>query len=182
MLLARARPGPTLSAAMLRGVFAREDAWLVTGDLFERDNDGDYWLISGVSALIRTHDALVPPLPIRDALESLPAVDLAVPYGIPSKEPGEQIVVAALTVRDGREIEPSDINAALALLDPADRPAVVHVVDEIPTTTWHRPITGPLRKAGLPDGGSKHVWYRDPGKDTYRPLTATARKKLVGEG
>ena len=35
MLLARARTGEQTSTIPLRGVFAREDAWLVTGDLFD---------------------------------------------------------------------------------------------------------------------------------------------------
>ena len=43
MLLARVRPGEPLSVVPLRGVFAPGDAWLVTGDLFRRDADGDYW-------------------------------------------------------------------------------------------------------------------------------------------
>jgi putative long chain acyl-CoA synthase len=182
MLLARSRPGPTLSTAMVRGVFAREDAWLVTGDLFERDSDGDYWLVSNVNALIRTAEALVPPLPIRDALEDLPAVDLAVAYGVPGKTPGTEIAVAAVTLREGRELVPADIAEVLSVLDAADRPLVVHVVDEIPLTTWHRPITGPLRKAGVPPAESKRAWYLDRAKDAYRPLTAAARKRLAGEG
>jgi putative long chain acyl-CoA synthase len=182
MLLARARPGPTLSTSLLRGVFAREDAWLVTGDLFERDADGDYWLVSSVRELIHTANALVPPRPISDALGDLPAVDLAVAYGVPGKAEGTEIAVAAVTLREGRELEPADVNEALAGLDPADRSAVVHVVDEIPVTTWHRPITGALRAAGIPPVGSAQAWFRDPAKDAYRPLTAAARKRLVGEG
>src|SRR6476660_9522124 len=27
----------------LRGVFARDDAWVATGDLFRVDKDGDFW-------------------------------------------------------------------------------------------------------------------------------------------
>lgn len=42
MLLARLRRGEPTSMTPLRGVFAREDAWLATGDLFRRDADGDY--------------------------------------------------------------------------------------------------------------------------------------------
>ena len=43
MLLARARRRDAIATTPLRGVFARDDAWLSTGDLFRRDADGDYW-------------------------------------------------------------------------------------------------------------------------------------------
>jgi putative long chain acyl-CoA synthase len=56
----------------------------------------------------------------------------------------------------------------------------VHVVDEIPVTTWFRPLTGPLREAGIPEpGDGRVVWYRSTG-DRYRPLTEAAHKRLVG--
>src|SRR5205085_4671441 len=41
LLLVRVDPGEPLSVVPLRGVFASEDAWLATGDLFRRDADGD---------------------------------------------------------------------------------------------------------------------------------------------
>ncbi len=48
MLLARTRARETTATMALRGVFARDDAWLATGDLFRRDADGDYWRMDGV--------------------------------------------------------------------------------------------------------------------------------------
>jgi putative long chain acyl-CoA synthase len=57
---------------------------------------------------------------------------------------------------------------------------VVHVVDEIPVTTWFRPITGPLRAAGLPRPRTGRAWYLDRGTSRYRPLTDAARRRLAG--
>ena len=51
-------------------------------------------------------------------------------------------------------------------LDADQRPAIVQVVDEIPVTTWFRPITGPLRDAGLPepaDKAERGTWTRRVG-------------------
>ncbi len=45
-------------------------------------------------------------------------------------------------------------------------------------TTWYRPLTGPLREAGIPEPG-EGVWYLDRGGKTYRPLTDAARRRLV---
>jgi putative long chain acyl-CoA synthase len=179
MLLARVSPGETTTVTPLRGVFSRDDAWLVTGDLFSRDADGDYWRVDGVTEVIHTAEGPVFTGPIRDALSDLPAVDLAVAYGVVPTGSEREIAVAAVTSRTGYELEGADVAAALASLDPDARPAIVHVVDEIPVTTWYRPLTGPLRKAGLPEPGSGvQAWYRD--HERYRPLTNAAHRRLAG--
>jgi putative long chain acyl-CoA synthase len=181
MLLARVRRSELLSVVPLRGVFAAGDAWLVTGDLFRRDADGDYWRVDAVSELIRTASGYVFSTPIRDALGELPAVDLAVAYGVGLEGTEHQLAVAAVTLRDGHDLTPRDLAAAVAGLERDQRPAVVHVVDRIPVTTWYRPITGPLRKAGVPEPGAR-AWYLDASGEKYRPLTAAARRRMLGGG
>jgi putative long chain acyl-CoA synthase len=54
---------------------------------------------------------------------------------------------------------------------------VVRVVDQIPLTTWYRPISKPLREEGIPEGATG--WYRDASGETYRPLSVAARRRLV---
>jgi putative long chain acyl-CoA synthase len=44
MLLSRVEPGMSPAARPQRGLFASGDAWVETGDLFYRDDDGDFWL------------------------------------------------------------------------------------------------------------------------------------------
>jgi len=175
MLLARERRVALATTDVpLRGVFERDDAWRATGDLFQRDLDGDYLLVDDVRALIATADGLVAPQPIAEALGDLDAVDLAVAYGVPAGD--AEIVVAAVTRRTRTTLVASDLAAALGELQPAQRPRVVHVVSEIPLTTWHRPLASPLRDRGLPRA-SRRAWHRDG--DTYLPLTAEARKQLL---
>ena len=98
MLLARSRETTGTSMIALRGVFARGDAWLATGDLFRRDADGDYFRLDNVREIIRTPAGPVFTAPIRDALGDLPAVDIAVAYGITDAK-GREVPVAAVTVR-----------------------------------------------------------------------------------
>jgi putative long chain acyl-CoA synthase len=186
MLLARVEQGVTITGSPLRGVFRRDDAWLSTGDLFRRDADGDHWLVDHVPALVRTAHGLVPGHPIQDALGDLPAVDLVVTYGVPVHEEGLSVVVAAVTLRDGHDLVPGDLDAALATLEPHHRPAVVHVIDEMPVTTWYRPTAAPLREDGVPrpaaQGEPKRAWAPDPAKDgRYRPLTQALRRRITGE-
>jgi acyl-CoA synthetase (AMP-forming)/AMP-acid ligase II len=54
MLLARVSPNDPLSVTPLRSLFARDDAWAATGDLFRRDAGGDYWRVGGIGDVIRT--------------------------------------------------------------------------------------------------------------------------------
>jgi putative long chain acyl-CoA synthase len=120
---------------------------------------------------------MVPSLPIRDALGEIPAVDLAVSYGIPAGDGGIEIAAAAVTLRENGELDAGDLQSCLGALG-SGRPSLVRVVDEIPVTTWYRPLTGPLRAEGVPPA-DRRTWYLDPLKDAYRPLTEAARGKLV---
>jgi len=177
MLLARERPGTSPAAGgQLRGVFAPDDAWRQTGDLFRQDEDGDFWLVGDARALIRTAGAAVAPLPISEALGELDAVDLAVAYGVRPRGAAVEIAVAAVTLRRRAQLDGREIARALCVLAPDERPQIVHVVRDIPVTTWHRPLAAPLRARGLPRPSAR-AWVRDG--DAYRPLTAADRAAAV---
>ena len=160
MLLTRRRGVVSTSESPLRGLFEPDDAWVATGDLFRADDDGDLWLVDHVTALIRTEHGSVASFPILDALGDLDAIDLAAVYGVPSRRPG------GLARGCGRDpaprfasSTPSDLSGALAVLAESERPDLVHVVDEIPVTTWYRPNAAALRAAGAP-GPGEGVWRR----------------------
>jgi putative long chain acyl-CoA synthase len=179
MLLARVRPTDQTSSTQLRGIFSRDDAWLMTGDLFRKDADGDYWRVDSLGDVITTAAGPVFTAPIRDALGDLAAVDLAVAYGVTDNGGDDQVAIAAVTLWPGEELNAQQIAHTLEMLPPAERPAIVHVVDEIPVTTWFRPLTGPLREAGIPTPDTGHAaWYRDGSR--YRALTEAAHKRLAG--
>jgi putative long chain acyl-CoA synthase len=179
MLMARVRPDEQLSMIPLRGVFESGDAWLLTGDLFRRDADGDYWRVNNLAEMIDATSGPVFPGPICDALGDLPAVDLVVAYGVQARE--REVAVAAVTLRRGHELHPRDIAAALSALERDQRPQVVRVVAQIPVTTWYRPLTGSLREEGIPEPGpGVQAWYLDRGGEQYRSLTSAARRRLAG--
>jgi putative long chain acyl-CoA synthase len=182
MLLVRVGPNDPLSVVPLRGVFSPQDAWVATGDLFRRDADGDFWRVDAVAEVIRTEGGAVFTSPIRDALGDLPAVDLVVAYGASPRDSGAELAVAAVTLRPGRELGARDLARALSALESGQRPTVVDVVDAIPLTTWYRPITGPLRQAGIPrPRHDRPAWYLDASGRSYRPLTLAAYRRLTGK-
>jgi putative long chain acyl-CoA synthase len=175
MLLARVRPNEPLSTVPLRGVFGRDDAWLQTGDLFRRDSDGDYWRVDNVADVVHAVDGPVFTGPIRGALGDLRAVDLAIAYGVRPAGSHHELAVSAVTLRKGHKLRAKDIDGALHDLPVDQRPAIVHVVERIPVTTWFRPITGPLRAAGLPSPDqSGAVWSLDRERGSYRLLKRPA--------
>ncbi len=176
MLLSRVRPAALGDASRpVRGVFEPDDAWSITGDLFTRDADGDFWLLGRDAELIRTAEGIVPPGPIRDALGDLPYIDAVAVYGIPVGD--AEIVAAAVRLRDGADLKPVDLSEALLRVDPGLRPALVRVVDEIPVTAGRRLQTGPLRDEGVPEAGDG-AYARDRGGG-YRPLSRYARRRLL---
>jgi putative long chain acyl-CoA synthase len=179
MLLARTQPGLRSNRDdALRSVFRRDDAWIPTGDLARQDDDGDFWLVDRLDALVRTEDALVAPSACRDALTVVDAVDLSVAYGLPVAGRDHEILVAALTARPGAEIKPAAVTRALARLAPEERPDIVHVADEIPVTSWYRPDVRALREQGVPPPGGDHLVLSRSG-EKYRPLTQAAYRRLA---
>jgi len=178
LLLSNPRGSVDASARKLRGVFAAGDTWVATDDLFWRDAEGDFWLADNRHSVINAVQGPVYTQPIRDALADLTTVDLAVAYGVPAGENGERLVVAAVTAWRHGKVTAGDVTRALAALPKERRPDIVHVVDEIPVTTWYRPNPAKLAEAGVPPAGEQ-AWYYDVNEDSYLPLTETARQRLA---
>jgi putative long chain acyl-CoA synthase len=163
MLLARSSSAPD----PMRGVFKPGDSWVATGDLFRRDEDGDFWMVGRTAELIRTPQGPVPTGPIRDRLADVQAVDLAVVYGIPVGR--FELLTAAVTLR-------APVAAAEFTLAFSDGgPALIRVVEEIPASDLSQLRTAELREAGIPEDGT--AFYRDE-NGAYRPLTDNGRKRL----
>src|SRR5439155_18571623 len=92
------------------------------------------------------------PSRVANALGSIPAVDLAVAYGV--RDGAHDVVVAAVTALPGCELTQDDLESAVRALRPEERPQYVREVDDIPVTTWSRPRLQPLRDAGIPGPGA----------------------------
>ncbi|TDB91052.1 AMP-binding protein [Actinomadura sp. 7K534] len=177
MLLARSRPpAGGAETRCVRGVFHPDDAWTITGDLFRRDADGDFWMAGRETELIRTAERIVPPGPIRDALGDLPYIDTVAVYGLPVGE--TEIVAAAVSLRDVGELRPLDLSEAMLRVEPELRPAIVRVVDEVPLTAGGRLRTASLRDEGVPPAGDGRTYHRTRA-GAYRPLTDAARRRLL---
>lgn len=137
VLISRPRLGVDASVRQLRGLLRPGDTWVSTNDAFERDRDGDFWLIGSASSVVRTAHGPVYPIQVADALGDLPEVDLAVVYGVPSSQ--GPIAVAPVSLWDSEPVVGADIGGALASVPADAQPDIVHVVTDIPVTNWYRP-------------------------------------------
>lgn len=169
MLLAKTDPAVTTGRmSPLRGVFRHGDAWVPTGDLFRKDDDGDHWLLGSTSTVVRTPRGVVLPVPIEDRLGRYDAVDLATVYGVATDD--GPVAVAAVMLRAGMEL---DADAVTDLFDGSSedgRPDAVRVVDDIPRSAWFRPINTGLRAEGLPRHRKAAPVFRWVDEDQrYRP-------------
>ena len=167
LLLARAQADGATGSRLLRGVFERGDCWVSSECLFSRDADGDHWLVDSLATLIRTAEADVPSLLVTQALGELGQVDLAVTFGVPAGE--AEVVVAAVTLLEGAELRSGDLDAALGTLAPERRPEAVRVVEEIPTSSWFRPLTGALREDGIPKAAPGRPVFSLGAEGSYEP-------------
>jgi len=177
VLLAEPRGPIDPTASVKRGVFAPADTWISTEYLFRRDADGDFWLVGRRGGTVHTARGTVFCEPITDALGLIPAVDLAVTYGVPMD--GHQVAVAAVTLRPGATITAADLTEAVAAMPFGLGPDIVHVVPEMTLSATYRPTVSALRAAGIPKA-SRHAWFFDADAHQFRRLTGPVRAELSG--
>lgn len=180
MLLARTDRGVP-DVRPLRNVFARGDAWLVTGSLFRRDDDGDLWLVDQVADLLRTRDGLLPSLPIEEAVWELPAVSAAAAHGLRLEGLACDVPAVSVVLRDGAALDPGALGRVVAArLAAPSRPVLVRVATELPMTPGYRVQKAPLRAAGIPaaDLEAGRVFGWDAAVGCYAALDADAFARL----
>ncbi len=178
VLLARPRGPVDPTASVKRGVFAPADTWVSSEYLFRRDEDGDYWLVDNRSSVIHTSRGPVFAMPISDAVGHIGAVDVAVTYPVEGR--GRQLAITALALCPGGSITTAELSEALTDLPVGNPPDLVHVVPDIELSASYRPLTGPLRAAGVPRPSRRNSWYFDPDTNGYRRLTVAVRAEITG--
>jgi putative long chain acyl-CoA synthase len=169
LLLARVKPTDPTVDGPLRGVFEPNDSWQSTGDLFLRDEHGDFWLAGAAAEVVDTADGPAIPAGARFALGTIPCVDLVVGYGVRNGD--ADLLVAAVSLRPGTELSTGDIEKAMDKLPAVQRPSYVQVVSSIPVTTWHRPLWRTIQAKGVPTPGrGRRVWRRTEDRAHYELL------------
>ena len=133
--------GRTVSSKLLvRG-------WLRTGDLGQRDLEGDLWITGRVSERIITGGVNVSPAEVESVLLGHAAVREVAVFGAPDREWGERVVALVVPEDPARPPDlPTLLEYARPRLAPAKRPREIRIAAAVPRTA-----TGKLDRTRLPE-------------------------------
>ena len=170
LLMASERSGLPAEGAV-RNVFAKGDTW-VPGTAC---SDGTPTATTGskgtVDEIVDTEAGSVLAPPVAAVFEELDQVRSAVAYSLPGKH-GTDVLVVALELR--ADLSPATLTTVARRLP--EPPAVIHVLEQMPTSSVGRPLGNAVREAGI--DLSLPAWRYVRGE--YRGLTRSALSKLVG--
>ena len=170
MLVAKlARAGADLAhidpRRLLRGAFAQDDTWFVTGDFMRVDTVGDYWWVDRQGQMVNTRLGAVASTRIEDALYECPSVALCIAGGRPDPDDASvEIPVAAIELHPDEPLDVEALSVATRQLPEYARPRRIRVLDHLPMTDGFRPI-----KRGLQDldVGTGPVYHWDTRAQRY---------------
>jgi len=150
---------------------ATRNGWYWSGDLGYLDEDRYLYFAGRTAEWIRVDGENFPAGPIADAVSAHPDVVLAVAYGVPDVEAGDQVMVA-LVLREGAIFDPAAMAHWFdheAGIGPKWRPQWLRVTDELPTTGTNKVVTRTLarQKFRLDEVGDDQLWRRPRGASAY---------------
>ena len=122
---------------------AVRDGWLLTGDVAERDDEGNYRIRGRVKDMVVSGGENVYPAEIEAVLHDHPAVADAAVVGVPDERWGE--VCAAFVVLAGPVSEDELREHCLRHLARFKVPKSFHVVDELPRNSMGKIVKSELR-------------------------------------
>ena len=151
---------------------ATRGGWYRSGDLGYLDDDRYLYFAGRTAEWIRVDGENFPAGPIADALSEHPDIVVAVAYGVPDSQAGDQVMVA-LVLRDGVEF------ASVGFVDWLERssgigpkwwPRYVRVARELPGTGTNKVVTRRLQheKFRVDRMNNDAVWVRGRGDTAYR--------------
>ena len=120
------------------------EPWVTTGDVVQRDDDGDYWFVDALSGFV----AGVSTRGIEDVFYEQLDVDVAAAYGV---EGSDDVWVAY--------VGSASIERAAGAVRDRDQPRVVLRLDEIPLTDGFRAKKSALPRS-LQDARIRESWKR----------------------
>jgi fatty-acyl-CoA synthase len=180
----------TAGAGPFEGYYANPEAtarttrfgWYWSGDLGYKDADGYLYFAGRTADWIRVDGENFPAGPIEETLRHAPGVVVAVAYGVPDADAGDQ-VMAGLVLSPGARFDPVAFASWLdeqADVGPKWRPRYLRILRDPPTTGTNKIVTRELARQKLRRDlvGDDDLWVRDRGAAAYRPFTADDERAL----
>ncbi|MGW0705135.1 AMP-binding protein [Streptomyces sp. NPDC002643] len=155
----------------------RRSGWYWTGDLFYRDLEGFLYFAGRADDRLRVDSENLAAAVIENILARYEGADAVAVYAVPDPVAGDQVMATIAGTFDPRSfmeflLSQPDLGTKMS-------PRFIRVVPAMPVTATNKIQRAALRREGFrcPDP----VWWRPPGKWTYRRFTAVDRARLVGE-
>lgn len=164
---------------ILRGVFARGDAWFRTGDLMRLDDKGFFHFVDRIGDTFRWKGENVAASEVNDAVRDFTGVIDATTYGVGIPGTDGRAGMSALVVNEGFDIAalPAHLGQRLP---PYARPAFIRICCEIDATETFKQKKGDLAREGFdPDAIADPLFMLDPKSGAYVALDAEAHAQIV---
>jgi fatty-acyl-CoA synthase len=156
--------------------------WYWSGDLGYKDERGFLYFAGRDADWIRVDGENFPAGPIEEALRGAPGVVLAVAYGVPDDQAGDQ-VMAGLVVADPDAFDPAAFGEwldAQTAIGPKWRPRYVRVLQNPPTTGTNKIVKRALVREKFRHDrvGGDPLFVRGRGEQVFRPFTEADEEAL----
>jgi fatty-acyl-CoA synthase len=121
------------------------DGWLLTGDVAERDAEGDYRIVGRLKDMVISGGENVYPAEIEDVLHAHPAVAEAAVIGVPDERWGEACL-AFVALRPGQTASADELREhCRSRLARFKVPRAVRFVDALPRSGMNKVLKDELR-------------------------------------
>jgi crotonobetaine/carnitine-CoA ligase len=138
------------------------DGWSLSGDLFRRDEEGNFWYVGRQTESIRRNAMNISPVEVERTLVAIPGVRTTIVFAVPS-ELAEDEIKAAVIVSNPELTADAVAEAARPLVPRHMMPRYFEIVDSIPMTGsgkaqrfmmregWRTPTTWDAREGAYLD-------------------------------
>ncbi|MEM0984992.1 MAG: long-chain-acyl-CoA synthetase [Pseudomonadota bacterium] len=164
---------------ILRDVLKPGDTWFRTGDLMRKDAGGWIYFVDRIGDTFRWKGENVATNEVGDVLSQFDGIEHANVYGVPVPGTDGKAGMAAITAP-----KPLDMDALSAhlteRLPPYARPLFIRIQTEAETTGTFKYRKVDLVNEGFdPEAVSDPLFFIDPSKGTYVPLSAAEHKGIL---
>jgi fatty-acyl-CoA synthase len=163
---------------ILREVFAPGDAWVRTGDLMRRDEEGFFYFVDRVGDTFRRKGENVATSEVSAAICEFPGVDHASVFGVSMPGVDGRAGMAALVTDD--QLDMAELRKHIVRRLPHyARPLFLRIcVEAEVTTTFKYSKTHLMRQGYDPLGHADPLYFDDPKAQAYVQLDANSYEKI----
>lgn len=165
---------------IVRDAFELGDAFVSTGDLLKRDEEGYYYFVDRLGDTFRWKGENVSTAEVSAALSGYPDIELLTLYGVRVPEHEGRAGMAAIVMQSGRAFDPdSFFEFAQKQLPPYAVPLFIRIVERADITETFKLRTVDLKRRGYAaDANGERLYVLDLSARSYCPLTEAALAEL----